>query len=447
VASSQQAPIHEPGPDASLILDSVLETEADSILETEAIENGPVSSDSSTRHGLTDVYGKIVIHGTNLVVAEHLKNWETFTSVYVQNFYNNEHGSMDYVQSNVKNVQAKIEMQSVEFGTAEVKTTTINFKIPISWETRDDSISFITIVSQPFMTKDYRQKYIEHMKSYLPGTFSVVTDVSGVIVESQSDVTTSEYEVSNTFFCGAQWPVDCSSATRCNHADDCPSSQGCFVSSGCLASEPEVEVEVESTVNESTVNESTAEVHSAESAEKTLCSLCRIDQVISSYNEVTFNRKAINCADAYDFIADLEEGSPTCVSAKEALGGDCCVALDDSTTNTNSTPVVLIENNPQPVVINTIDTSESSKVGSASTTDTATAAVINDKWTMNHASKPAAEESEPQEENKEKSEYADYAWFGEWENFKMQSSSCTLSRSVSTATVIISLIVVDMILA
>ncbi|KAL7443369.1 hypothetical protein ACHAXM_008913 [Skeletonema potamos] len=432
-ASSQQEPIQELAADASTILDSVL--------KNEAIDNGHVSADSSTRHNVTDVYGKIVIHGTNLVLAEHLKDWESFTSSYLQNFYNNAQGSMDYVQNNVNNVQAKIEMESVEFGTAEVKTTTINFKIPISWETRDDSISFKAIVSQPFFTKEYRQSYIEHMKSYLPGTFSLVTDVSGVIVESQSDVTTSAYEVSNTFFCGDQWPVDCSNATRCNHANDCPSSQGCFVSSGCLAGEPEVVVEPKVVVEpevepepevDATIDESTTEDHSAESSEKTPCSLCPLDQVLSSYIEVTFNGKAFKCGDAYDFVSELEEGSPTCVSAKEVLARDCCVALNEK-TNTAATPVEIIDK-PQPAVVNTIDTTEGS-----TDSDTYSAAIMNDQWNFD-PTKPASEGSNPQQKN------AKYDWLGGWESAKMKSSSCTISISVSSATVL-SLIVLEMILA
>eukprot|EP00984_Skeletonema_dohrnii_P000554 scaffold177_cov113-Skeletonema_dohrnii-CCMP3373.AAC.8 len=456
---TETAPTHESKPDASIILDSVLETEA-------------IDSSTYTRHGMTDVYGEIVIHGTNLVVAEHLKDWETFTSVYLQNFYNNENESRDYVQSSVKSVLAQIEMLSVEFGTSAVRTTTIKFKVPISWETTDDSISFITIVSQPFITKQYRQSYIEHMKSYLPGTFSVVTDVSSLVVESQSDVTTSEYEVSNKFFCGAQWPVDCTSATSCKHADDCPSSHGCFASSGCIAREPDVEVEttikeedlsspqveqtetVEATTNGEDLSspqveqtetvESTAADQSAESAERNPCSLCRIDQVISSYSEVTFTRKVINCADAFDSISQFEEGSASCISAKDALAEDCCVDV----TNTNLAPAV-VNTKPPPVVIDTtVDTSESSNESSTAVSGSSMAtdisAVANDQWDLNQSGKPT-EESTSQEEIKGTGEdYEKSAWFGKWENYKMASSSCT--KSVGAATVI-SVIVLEMILA
>ncbi len=534
---TETAPTYESKQDASIILDSVL--------DTQAIDNGSVNSDSYTQHATSDVYGEMVIHGTNLVVAEHLKDWETFTSVYMQNFYNRENSSRDYVQSSVTSVQAQIEMLSVEFGTAEVRTTTIKFKVPISWKTTDDSISFITIVSQPFMTREYRQLYIGHMKSYLPGTFSVVTDVSSLLVKSLSDVTPSSYDAANSFFCGAEWPLDCNSATRCNHADDCPASQGCFASSGCFAPEPDYEVEAtinnessgSSQVAQSSVEstpaykpaESAAADQSAESttaqqpavpsvaqqpaesttaqqpAESTTvdqstvttgsipCSLCQSNQVISSYSEVTFNRKVIHCAGAFDSVSQFEEGSASCMSAKDALAKDCCIDLSNNNqpSGGNLAPVV-IASEPQPAVIETVVSSESSNVsessasvssnasessanessnaiesstsnesstasegsnssespntsessnessnvGSGSTTETAFA--INDQWDMNQSYKPAAESTSEEESEGTGQDYTQASWFAEWEtSYKMKSSSCRKSVGVSTVLYVI----------
>ncbi len=519
---TETAPTHESKQDASIILDSVL--------DTQAIGNGSVNSDSYTQHAMAGVYGEMVIHGTNLVVAEHLKDWEAFTSVYLQNFYNRENSSRDYVQSSVTSVQAQIEMLSVEFGTAEVRTTTIKFKVPISWKTTDDSISFITIVSQPFITREYRQLYIGHMKSYLPGTFSVVTDVSSLLVKSLSDVTTSAYDATNTFFCGAEWPVDCDSATHCNHTDDCPASQGCFASSGCLAREPDSEVEatlnnessgslqvsqssVESTPAyepaESTTAQQPAESTTAQQpavptvaqqpAESTTvdqpavttggiqCSLCQSNQVISSYSEVTFNRKVIHCAGASDSVSQFEEGSASCISAKDALAKDCCIDLSNNNqpSGGNLAPVV-IASEPQPAVIETVVSSESSNasessasvssnasessasesstsnesstasegsnssespntsesltessnVGSGSTTETAFA--INDQWGMNQSYKPAGESTSEEESEGTGEDYTQSSWFAEWEtSYKMKSSSYTKSVGVSTVLYVI----------
>ncbi len=430
---TETAPTHESKPDASNILDSVIDGQAS--------DSGSTQSDTSTRHGMTYVYAEIVIHGTNLVVAEHLKDWETFTSVYLQNFYNSENDSRDYVQSTVNSVMAQIEMLSVEFGTSELRSTTIKFKVPISWMTTDDSISFITIVSQPFITKEYRQSYIEHMKSYLPGTFSVVTDVSSLSVQSQNDVTTSEFVLTNTFLCGEQWPVDCS-ATSCNHADDCPSSQGCFASSKCLAQEPDDEDELDVTINDE--ESSVAD----EPAVSTPCSLCRIDQVISSYNEVKFNRKTINCAGAFDFVSKFEEGSASCISAKDALAGDCCVDLsnDPTSDNTDVAPVVVIDTQPEPVVINTVDNSESSKSSNVEEPEssTQTAQAINDQWQWN-TSHSGKESTPQQQQNTGSDEDSEPAWYGEWEsNWKMTTSS-SCAKSVGAAT-LISMLVLELIL-
>ena len=443
--SPESTPVQEPAHDASTILDSVIATE---------VQDGSVSSDTSTRHGLTDVYGEIVIHGTNLVVAEHLREWETFTSVYVQNFYNNEDTSQDYVQKHVNNVLAKMQMQSVTFSEAETSTnsenemsqmsaaasnslrsTRIKFKMAISWDTVDDYISYVAIVSQPFFTRDYRDSYIEHMKSYLPGAFFYVTDVSGVNVKSESDVTEPEFELSNTFFCGEKWPIDCNSATTCSNDGDCPSSsQRCFVSSGCLGDEPEHMKDEDLEHTETYESNIFTPPVSTESTNNVPCSFCRVDQVISSYSEVIFNSKSIHCADALEFISDFEEGSSICESAKHALAQDCCVDMN-ATTNTNQPPTILDNNKPPPVVINTIGT------GSGSSSETDTASIMNDKWSTNQeASEPSADEK------KENDEFDEDAWFGSWDNFKMKSSSCTLSTSVALATAI-SLIVLELLFA
>ena len=66
---------------------------------------------------------------------------------------------------------------------------------------------------------------------------------------------------------------------------------------------------------------------------------------------------------------------------------------------------------------------------------------MNDKWSTNQeASEPSADEK------KESDEFDEDAWFGSWDNFKMTSSSCTLSTSVALATAI-SLIVLELLFA
>ena len=172
---------------------------------------------------------------------------------------------------------------------------------------------------------------------------------------------------------------------------------------------------------------------STESTNNVPCSFCRVDQVISSYSEVIFNSKSIHCADALEFISGFEEGSSICESAKHALAQDCCVDMN-ATTNTNQPPI-LDNNKPPPVVINTVGT------GSGSSSETDTASVMNGEWITNQeASEPSADEK------KESDEFDEDAWFGSWDNFKMTSSSCTLSTSVASATAI-SLIVLEVVFA
>ena len=579
---TEPAPAVDLEQEASIILDSVLEPEQNG--------NIPVFSDSKvTKHGVTDVSGEMVIHGTNLVVADHLRDWDTFTVVYLQNFYNSNDATRDYVQASVRSIKADIQIQSVELGTAEVRTTTIKFKIPISWETTDDSISFITIVSQPFVTKEYRESYIKHMKSYLPGTFSVVTDVSSLIVESESDVTNSEFEVSNTFFCGLQWPVDCNSPIRCSRSGDCPNSQSCFLSSNCLGSKPVDEIAVnvneensdatnvqqtetvestaEAPASESTAgvpagdsssessatnsaveapaSESTAGVPAGDSSSesaattsaaeasttdtspevstpqsttedkspslaKSPCSLCEIDQIISSYNQVTFNRKSIQCAVAHDSISDFVEGSASCSAAKEALAEACCVdlvdsnvaavdntgmgmdtagntnvaAVDSTNVSTSNTPVVVDNTNSAivttpavvdntssaavntPTVVNkpsssaadspaVVDNTGSAGVNTAdsgensnveSAPNTGLVVVVNDQWNTNQSGKPA-EGSAPAQDSAVTEEVKDEADYEWFAKWESyKETSSSWTRSVGIATVL-SIVVLEIVLA
>jgi U3 small nucleolar RNA-associated protein 14 len=187
-----------------------------------------------------------------------------------------------------------------------------------------------------------------------------------------------------------------------------------------------------------------------------------MDQVISSYSEVTFNRKVIQCAGVFDSVSQFEEGSASCISAQDALAEDCCIdsSNNDLPSGGNLAPAV-ITTEPQPALVETVDSSESSNasessasespnasessdessnVGSGSTTDTAFA--INDQW----GSYTPAGEGTPQQENKGTGDDSTQAsWYADWKSsYKMKPSSCTKSVGAST---VISVMVLGMNLA
>ena len=143
-------------------------------------------------------------------------------------------------------------------------------------------------------------------------------------------VATSDYTLSDTFFCGIEYPVDCSNTRPCNNADDCPTGHGCFVAEQCLAvaSEPIVE----QTVSTSLISESSLP-----------CNLCRPGQ-IGVDAEIIFNEKQTRCAEAYDhMVVNYKEGSTTCIAAQDALSSTCCLDPSSSEPAPEAAAVVASE--------------------------------------------------------------------------------------------------------
>jgi hypothetical protein len=295
--------------------------------ESPAVATDSVASSASAAFGPSDVNGKMLLSGVNLVNSENLMEWSYQTAVYVQDFFNNESNSPDYVQNKVYNVQARFEIVSVDYGTSSDPSTHITFVQTNEWDSLDESIDVMTVVNQPFMTDAYRQAYVEYLQNYLPGTFKLVTEVPSVTSDA-GPAAASDYKLSDTFFCGIDYPVDCSNTQPCNNADDCPAGHGCFVAEQCLAASTSTPVNTESTLP---------------------CNLCKPGQ-LGVDAEIIFNEKPTRCAEAYDhMVVNYKEGSPTCLAAQNALSSTCCrdppssepaaaesIAVTESTTTTTT---------------------------------------------------------------------------------------------------------------
>jgi len=312
-------------------------------------ESSAVATDSAnSAFGPSDVNGKMLLTGVNLVNSEHLMEWSYQTAMYVQDFFNNESNSADYVQDQVYNVQARFEIVSVDYGTTSDPSTQIAFIQTIEWDSLDESIDVMTVVNQPFMTEAYRQAYVEHLQNYLPGTFKLVTEVPSVDADAEP-AATSDYKFSDTFFCGIEYPVDCGNTQHCTNADDCPAGHGCFVAEQCLATSTSV-------IAESTLP----------------CNLCKPGQ-IGADAEIIFNEKPSRCAEAYDhMVLNYNEGSPTCLAAQDALSSTCCrdppssepapavesIAIAETTTTTTTEAIATNTTATTEAIAQTVETDE-----------------------------------------------------------------------------------------
>lgn len=295
--------------------------------ESPVVATDSVSSSASAAFGPSDVNGKMLLSGVNLVNSEHLTEWSYQTAVYVQDFYNNESNSPDYVQKKVHNVQARFEIVSVDYGKESDPSTHITFVQTTEWDSFDESIDVMTVVNQPFMTEAYRLAYVEHLQNYLPGTFKLVTEVPSVTADTEPPAA-SDYVLSDAFFCGLKYPVDCSNTKSCNNADDCPAGQGCFVAEQCLASESIVEQPASTPV----ITESSLP-----------CNLCKPGQ-LGVDAEIIFNEKSTPCLEAYNYmVMNYKEDSPTCHAAQGALSSTCC------RDPPSSEPVAVLEAASEPI--------------------------------------------------------------------------------------------------
>jgi hypothetical protein len=165
----------------------------------------------------------MTLAGTEMTQVDNIFEWQYLTALYEKEFYNSGESSGDYVRESVHNVDAFFQILDVHYGAdSSDPITFIKFKQTIKYDTDDADIPVSVIVTQPFLTPEYRQNYIDYLRQMLPDSFGSLSTSSSV-PEDLKDMSGSPAPVykdlSETFFCGEAWPVTCQTAqicTRCN---------------------------------------------------------------------------------------------------------------------------------------------------------------------------------------------------------------------------------------
>ncbi|KAL7482139.1 hypothetical protein ACHAW6_007834 [Cyclotella cf. meneghiniana] len=193
---------------------------------------------SNAVHGPVNVKGEMILTGMEMIKVDNIFEWQYLTAIYEQEFYNGGDSNGDYVKENVHNFATHIEIIQVHYGTdSSNPITVIKFKQTIKYDTADTDIPVSAIVSQPFLTPEYRENYINYLKQMLPDSFGSLGTSSSIpdnVPEVSSGLPTAYTDLSETFFCGESWPVDCQTAQRCTSGDMCAYGQTCFTAPMCV---------------------------------------------------------------------------------------------------------------------------------------------------------------------------------------------------------------------
>jgi hypothetical protein len=198
---------------------------------------------SDASHGPTTVKGEMTLTGLEMTKVENIFEWQYLTSLYEQEFYNKASSTGDYVRDTVDNVATSFEIIEVHYGAdSSEPITVIKFKQVIKYDTSDMDIPVTAIVTQPFLTSEYRDEYITYLKQMLPTSFGSLTTSSDLPENVISQTSPPAYkDLSDTFFCGESWPVDCATAKPCKSGDMCPYGETCFTAPMCLEQESDSE--------------------------------------------------------------------------------------------------------------------------------------------------------------------------------------------------------------
>jgi hypothetical protein len=192
---------------------------------------------SQAAHGPITVKGEMTLTGMEMKEVDNIFEWQYLTSLYEQEFYNGGNSNGDYVKENVNNVITQFEIIEVHYGAdSSDPITVIKFKQTIKYDTNDEDIPVSAIVTQPFLTPEYREEYISYLKQMLPDSFGSLSTSSSVpeSAPEASGPAPAYKDLSETFFCGESWPVDCATAEKCSNGDMCPYGQKCFTAPMCL---------------------------------------------------------------------------------------------------------------------------------------------------------------------------------------------------------------------
>lgn len=213
--------------------------------------SAPVASDDSDRpsssfgdhiagNGPSHINGVMTLTGMTMVEVDNIHEWEDLTAIFEHEFYNKGEDTIDYVQNAVHNFATALEIIDLSYGDDnDIPTTIIQFKQSIKYDTSDPDLPVSAIVTQPFLTPEYRESYINYLKEMLPNSFGSLSTSSSV-PDSDVKESSDENEVLNflvklkeTFFCSPSWPVDCSTATRCESGEGCGEGEKCYTAPMC----------------------------------------------------------------------------------------------------------------------------------------------------------------------------------------------------------------------
>lgn len=224
---------------------------------------------SNASHGPVTVKGEMTLTGLEMNKVENIFEWQYLTSVYEQEFYNQGNSNGDYVKENINNVATSFEIIEVHYGADPSKPiTVIKFEQTIKYDTNDEDIPVSAIVTQPFLTPEYREDYISYLRQMLPDSFGSLSTSSSVPEngpEASSGPAPTYKDLSETFFCGKSWPVDCATAQSCTSGDMCPYGETCFTAPMCLE-QNNADSSIVQDTSESDMSQFSAEASNIESA-------------------------------------------------------------------------------------------------------------------------------------------------------------------------------------
>ena len=233
---------------------------------------------SNASNGPVTLKGEMTLTGMEMNKVENIYEWQYLTSIYEQEFYNEGGSNGDYVKENINNVATSFEIIEVHYGADSTDPiTVIKFKQTIKYDTNDEDIPVSAIVTQPFLTPEYREEYISYLKKMLPDSFGSLSTSSSVpenVPQTNSGPAPTYKDLSETFFCGKAWPVDCATAQKCTSGDMCPYGETCFTAPMCLeqnnVESALVQDESDSNMNQFSAPASTIEPASSEEEDKEL---------------------------------------------------------------------------------------------------------------------------------------------------------------------------------